>query len=218
MSDPANPFADLRKAWIEAGIIPDGPPPPVIELSEEERAAKVKAEILAQRLEKFKEQCPEQFRAKIKPELLPNLAAWNEADKWFGTFPGLWLWSEQTGRGKTRMLWRKFGVLHVERGRTVLKISGQALAEEYFRYHMEGDPRSFYRWVTRYDVVMIDDLDKVDMSDRRAPRMLRELFDEFYSHKSVVLVTANEPIRYFEGVIGESTSRRMRAVVAEIQF
>jgi len=217
MSDPINPFADLRAEWIAAGIIPVGAPP-VIEPTDEERAAKIKADIAAQRLAKFKEQCPAQFRAKIQPELLPKPEAWKEADKWFGTFPGLWLWSAETGHGKTRMLWRKFGALHVERGRSVFKISGQALAEEYFRYHMEGNPRSFYRWVTMYDVVMIDDLDKIDMSDRRAPRMCRELFDEFYSRKSVVLVTANEPIEYFENTIGGSTSRRMREVVTEIEF
>lgn len=223
MSDePQEPvsFLDaLRKEWIAAGYITDGPlPEPTPPPTPEEEAARVREYIRAQRLEAFKASCPEEFRKKIDRALIPNLAAWDKADSWAGTFPGVWLWSHKTGQAKTRMLWRQFGRLHVERGRTVLKITGQALAEEYFAYHMAGEPRAFYGWVNGYDVVMLDDLDKIDLDDRRAPRMCRELFDELYGNHKPVLVTANEPIAHFQKRIGDSTSRRMSSVCVEVAF
>jgi chromosomal replication initiation ATPase DnaA len=209
---------DIRRQWIEAGIMPAEPAPEPIPLTQSEEEARVRQLVRTQRMDAFKSNCPDEFMHKIDRTLLPNLEAWDKADAWAGTFPGIWLWSHCTGKGKTRMLYRQFGRLHVEQGKAVIKISGQALAEEYFAYHMKGEPRSFYSWMNRYDVVMIDDIDKIDLEDRRAPRMCRELFDEFYSKHKSVLVTANEPIEHFQKRIGDSTSRRMHAVCEEISF
>lgn len=212
-------FAEaLRREWIAAGLMPETPPQPTVPLTEAEEVARTKAEIRSQRLAAFKSNCPVEFRKPIDRALIPNLAAWDQADKWNGSHPGIWIWSLETGRAKSRMLWRQFGRLHVECGRSVLKITGQALAEEYFAYHMSGHPRAFYGWVMGYDVVMLDDLDKMDLDDKRAPRMCRELFDELYSHRRPALVTANEPIAHFQKRIGESTSRRMNEVCTEIKF
>lgn len=212
-------IGSFRANWIAAGLIPDGPPgqlaPPK---TPEEEAAAVRACVRNQRIEVFRSKCPEEFRKKIDRAMIPNVAAWDSADSWKGTFPGIWLWSYKTGEAKTRMLWRQFGRQHVDLGKSVLKITGQALAEEYFGYHMNGEPRSFYRWIGSHDIVMLDDLDKLDLDDRRAPRMCRELFDEFYSWHKPVLVTANEPIAHFEQRIGPSTGRRMSAVCTEVEF
>ena len=116
------------------------------------------------------------------------------------------------------MAWRQYGRLHVERGRSVIKASGQALAEEYFGYHMEGEPRGFYRWLHHGQVLMLDDLDKVDYGEPRYARMMRELWDEIYAHQWPVIVTANEPISYFETTLGASCARRMREATREIRF
>lgn len=208
----------FRAIWAAAGLLPSNADAPVQQLEPRDTPESIAAYIRRQRLEKFREQCPEEFRQKIDVTKIPNRTAWDAADKWDGSHPGLWLWSRETGRAKTRMLWRQFGRLHVERGLTVIKITGQAMAEEYFSYHMDGDPRAFYSWLMGYSVVMIDDLDKLDLDDKRAPRMCRELFDEMYANQKPVLVTANEPISHFQKRIGNSTSRRMEAVCREIQF
>lgn len=210
---------EIRKLWIDAGLITaNAAPAPEAPKTPDEEAASVRAYIRQQRLDAFRSQCPDEFRKAINRDLIPNHAAWDKADVWTGTFPGIWLWSHKSGMAKTRMLWRQFGRLHVDHGKTVLKITGQALAEEYFRYHMDGEPRAFYGWVTRYDVVMLDDLDKIDLEDRRAPRMCRELFDELYSRHKPLLVTANEPIAHFQKRIGDSTGRRMSSLCVEIPF
>ena len=212
-------FVDaLRRDWLAAGLITAEPRQPAIPLTQEQEAERVRLYVRTQRMEAFKTSCPAEFRAKIDRARIPNLDAWDRADAWTGSHPGIWLWSHETGHAKSRMLWRQFGRLHVERGKAVLKISGQALAEQYFGYHMSGNPRAFYHWVMAYDVVMLDDLDKIDLDDKRAPRMCRELFDEFYAHQKPVLVTANEPIAHFQKRVGESTSRRMSEVCAEVKF
>lgn len=203
-------FSDLAGEFH--AMFPDATAPKLDE-------AEVVREMLRnQRMERFKAICPSEFRKPIDRSLLPNVKAWDAADKWAGAFPGIWLWSHETGRAKTRMLWRQFGRLHVGSGKMILKASGQCLAEEYFSAHMDGEPRAFYRWAMKHDIVMIDDIDKLDTSDARAAKMLRELFDCLYSENKPVLATSNEPIAFFERKIGASTARRMREVCVEVCF
>jgi hypothetical protein len=212
-------FADLAAQWREAGILPASAESG--DATAQRAPAKpfdVAAALRAQRLERFREQCPAEFRKPINAALLPNIRAWEKADAWAGGYPGIWLWSHATGRGKTRMAWRQFGRLHVEHGKQIIKATGQALAEEYFAAHMDGQPRSFYRWLMRADLIVIDDADKIDLSDRRYVRMVRELFDELYAHRKPAIVTANEPIAWFAKNCGESCARRMREVCAEVEF
>lgn len=208
---PISPFAALREAWIAAGLI--DPNASVTPSAPPDTATLVREH----RMERFKEQCPAEFLQRIDRTKLPNLKAWDEADAWQIVSPGLWLWSHASGRGKTRMAWRTFGRAHVEQGRHVLKCSGQSLVEEYFECHMLGDPRSFYRRVLSAELLIIDDLDKAEFSERNR-RALRELWDELYSRRKAVLVTANEPIAWFVGPLGESCVRRMREVCREIPF
>lgn len=212
--------ADFRKQWIAAGIMPAEPTEPASPSTQDRKEPDTKALVRASRLNAFKSNCPPEFRKPIDRAKIPSLASWDAADAWNGTCPGLWLWSHESGRAKTRMLWRQFGRMHVERGMSILKISGQSLGEEYFRYHMEGEPRAFYRWIMKYDVVMLDDLDKIDFEagGKRTPRALRELFDGFYENHKPVLVTSNEPIDFFQSRIGLSGARRINEVCKEIKF
>lgn len=216
-------LAEFRRAF---GLVPGAPVPPPLS-PDEERA--LTAELKRRsRLERFLGICPEEFRQRIDPARLAAPAAWAEADAWTGTAPGLWLWSHGTGRGKTRMLWRKFGQLHVERGFGVLRLTGAHLAEEYHDAHARARTADFYTQFRRLDAVFLDDLDKLALPDPDAPRdahaalvngrMVRELFDEFYAHRIPVLVTANEPIAYFAERLGPSAERRLREVCREIEF
>lgn len=189
----------------------------------------IAAIIRRQRLDAFHRQCPPEFHVAIDEAKLPNLQAWKESDAWHGDFPGLWLWSKATGMGKTRMLWRKFGELHVQRGMSVQRTTGLNLAEEYHDAFNRNQTANFYRAICCVQVVMMDDLDKMPLPERnlgfgatehaaRNARMLRELFDTFYEEHTRVVVTANQPIAWFAQRIGESAERRMRAVCVEVNF
>ncbi len=219
----SNAFADIVAQWREAGFLPaqDVPREPV--------RFDATAYVRQQRLERFKEFCPAEFREKIDRTRIPNLAAWDEADVWRGDHPGLFIWSHDTGLAKSRMLWRKFGQLHVEHGKTVVRVTGLNLSEEYHDAYHHNKTSEFYSGLMRFGVVMLDDLDKMPLpelrqgfaqhanADRNA-RMLREIFDRFYQHHTPVLVTANEPMTWFEERIGASGGRRMREVCREIAF
>lgn len=190
-------------------------------------AVDVQQLVRAQRLDHFRSLCPPRFLEKIDRTKIPNLAGWDDADTWTGGCPGVWLWSHETGEAKTRFLWRKFGEFHVEQGKTVARVTGLNLAEEYHDCFVRARTDLFYARFDRVDVVMLDDLDKMDLpaegtsfaeQDRgaRNARMLRELFDKFYEQLTPVLVTANEPIAWFAARIGPSGERRMRAVCREV--
>lgn len=187
------------------------------------------AAVRRQRMETFRRLCPPEFHARIDEKLLPKREAWAEADRWDGSFPGVWLWGEATGDAKSRMLWRKFGMVHVERGLSVQRVSGLNLAEEYADSKRAGRTANFYRHLCGTDAVMLDDLDKMTLPERGLgfskrdeaetnARFLRELFDEFYEQHTPVLVTANRSIAWFGERCGETAERRMRAVCREIVF
>lgn len=211
---------EFRRLWGLAPRDPNAAPLPV---------PTVEDLIRDQRRENFRRFCPKEFQQKIDRTKIPNLAAWDEADKWNGRAPGIWLWSHSTGEAKSRMLWRKFGQLHVEQGRTVVRITGLNLAEDYHDHFNKNATAQFYRHLAgrKGQVVMLDDLDKMPLpaadlgyaervhADRNA-RMLREVFDMFYEEHVPVLVTANEPIAFFAERCGPSTERRMKAVCTEV--
>jgi hypothetical protein len=222
--DPQPIGSFFRKEWERLGLLPaDGQPIP------DPAPPDIGQLVRDQRMERFKEFCPPQFQMKIDRSLVPNLAAWDTADTWAGSHPGVWLWSHDTGEAKSRMLWRKFGQLHVEHRRVVCRITGANLAESYHDAFNNSRTGAVYADLTKYDVVMLDDLDKIplprqgigfaehDQAERNA-RMLREIFDRFYEQLTPVLVTANEPIEWFGLRIGASTERRMRAVCREVEF
>lgn len=205
--DTAQPLAAILGQFPPSARA-DGSTPPPFDIG---------AYLTAQRLARFKELCPAEFRKPIDRALVANPAAWDEADAWNGAHPGLWLWSHETGRGKSRMAWRQFGRGHVRHGKFTIKASGQSLCEDYFAAHMDGEPRAFYKRVLRADLLIIDDLDKAEWNERNK-RTVRELFDELYAHQKAVIVTANEPIAWFADVIGPSCVRRMAEVCREINF
>lgn len=230
---PTTPWViELKKLWIAQGIMPDDNDPVwQARLAEPAKYLNpdIQAEVRAQRLHLFREVCPPEFQKKIDMERISSPVAWAKADLWAGTHPGVWLWSAGTGEAKTRMLWRKFGQLHVEQGKTVLRVSGLNLAERYHDDYNHNDTDRFYNRLQGFQVVMLDDLDKIalpstevgfseDGHAQRNARMLREVFDRFYEWHTPVLVTANEPIAWFAERIGPSTERRMRETCAEIAF
>ena len=59
------------------------------------------------------------------------------------------------------MLWRKFGQMHVECGKAVLRVTGHNLAENYHDSHNRNRSGQFYAELGAFQIVMLDDLDKM---------------------------------------------------------
>lgn len=214
MTTLSTEMAAIAQLWQTAGIIPTAAPQERAAFDEE---AFTREAVRRQRIEFFRTHCAPEFQKTIDRALIKNPSAWDLADKWDES-SGLFIWSHESGRGKTRMAERLRWRAYVNRGKENRCLTGQELGERYFHAHMEGDPRAFYRWLLHYDFLVLDDIDKVNLSDPRSPRVLRELFDELYRTKKPVIVTSNEPIDYFAKTVGESCARRMREVCREIQF
>lgn len=215
---------EFRRAWGLAPRAADAPPAPEPDVSKL---------IEEQRMQNFRRFCPEEFLRPIDRKLIPNGVAWDQGDAWTGSFPGIWLWSTGTGEAKTRLLWRLFGRFHVRQGKTVIRVTGLSLAEDYGDAVRHGRTERFYARFPKHAVVMLDDLDKMvlptiegerqlgfaeDEQASRNARMLRELFDGFYEEHTPVLVTANRNIAWFAARCGPSTERRMMAVCKEIEL
>jgi hypothetical protein len=197
-------------------------PPPFDTVDPESRDRELEALsrdlIQKSRLDYFNTMCPREFCSPIDRTLLRNLNAWDEANKWTpGEYPGIWLWSPETGLGKTRMLWKKVGQAVVS-GKRYIFITGIHLGEWYYECFRDGEPLKFYGRFRNHDVVMLDDLDKYPVDDERAARALRELWDNFYRNHVSVIVSANEPPEFMQERIGHSAYRRITEVCQPIQF
>ena len=171
------------------------------------------------RLKDFKARCPLEFRSNIERAKITSINAWDIADKWKpGEHPGLWLWSHETGRCKTRMAWRKIGQAIVWYGLRYVITSGTGLADLCYENFRDGEPSEFVRRFKGLGFVVIDDVDKFPFNDEKHGRAFRELFDMFYANHVSVLVTSNEPISFVDSKLGESCGRRIHEVCGEIKF
>lgn len=182
--------------------------------------ARAMAEILArQRLEWFRDRCPLEFQAPLCLEKMPApRSVAMKALSWDVAFPGLWLWSTRSGQGKTRTMWALVKVARIEKGRQIYAYTGQQWADEFWRHHMDGTADELWGWLKRWDVLVLDDVDKINVSDVRQQRALRELFDLIYRERMPCLVTSNRPIAWLTEVLGASAERRVRDSFAEISF
>lgn len=201
--------------WDILGI----PRPAVIDpaAAEKDREAVTRAMIKQQRLRNFLDRCPTEFRQRIDRDRLPNPEGWDDADKLIpGHYPGAWVWSAATGMCKTRLAWKKFGEAENRLGLRPVLITGKNLYDLFYSTWRDGAPEEFSRFFKAFDFVILDDLDKFPADDQRAANALRQLFDDFYTRHTSVLVTANMGPREFSERIGDSTFRRFCEVCREV--
>jgi len=193
--------------------------PPAVPVPEE-RFAAASAQILrAQREEAWKRYCPREFQEVIDPARMgAPPGAVRRALAWRCTFPGLWLWSERPGQGKTRTLWALARRARIELGRRVCTYTGQQWADDYWHHHMDGRSDELWGWLRRWDFLALDDVDKVNLADGRQQRALRELFDLIYRERMPCICTANVPIGWVAETLGASAARRVAESCEEIGY
>lgn len=167
----------------------------------------------------FQKKCPVEFRQALDLSKLKNPGAWQEGWAWApGTFPGLWIWSAETGRGKTRFAWHKIGQAFLHTWADPLFVTGVQLYDLAYNKWREGSPGEFRDFFRRRSFVVLDDLDKFYLGKDEIALMLRELFDFFYRERVSVIVTANVPPEQFAATIGGSAQRRILEVCQPIAF
>lgn len=205
---------DILRSW---GVDPTAAPSNVLS---EKALEGVNREILTRdRAKWFEERCPEEFKGAFVPERsrAPHVAL-QQAMLWRGAFPGVWLWSNATGQGKTRMMWTLVRVARVDLGRSILEYTGQQWADEFWRHHMDGKADELWGWLKRWDVLVLDDVDKINVGDVRQQRALREFFDVIYRERKPAIVTANKPPSWIAETLGQSAERRVAESFTAIRF
>ena len=119
---------DWRQLW---GM--SAPPAPLtLEQRQARDDALRRASIRTQRLDRFRALCPPLFLQQIDRANVPNLAAWDEADAWPGSHPGIWLWSPETGEAKT----------HPEQSHRITKAEGYWHSRSHCGSFVSGHARS----------------------------------------------------------------------------
>jgi hypothetical protein len=175
--------------------------------------------LVAQRTKSFFDRCPAEFAVPIdRRRMRAPAAAVDRALSWRATFPGVWLWSEASGQGKTRVLWQLYRIARVDLGKSVLERTGQQWADEVWHHHMEGKSHELWGWLARWDVLVFDDLDKVNIDDQRQVRALREVFDLIRRERMPAVVTTNRPPEWVESAMGGSAERRVVESFTAIRF
>lgn len=194
--ESGNVFADLKGQLKKAfAQLPENPVIPYHLTEEGHRASQ------------FKAGCPKEFCTAINRNILKNPWAFDQVAKWPGTYPGP-LASGPTGQSKTRAAWSVLGRLYVKEGRHITSFTAKRIMEKYFEHHMSGEPARFWSALSRFDVFLLDDIDKFEINDRNCT-VLFELLDWIYANHRAVVCTNNRPRDWWAEKMGTAFARRM---------
>ena len=198
--EPPIDFAELRRK-LEA-LPPE---------TEEEKAARLSAlrsSARLDRLARFKRVCPPEFAGRIDQGLLSNPEAFGRIRDWTGAFPGP-IATGPTGRSKTRAAWSVLGRLIVEDGKTLAWFPVKRLLTEFARYENKDAADEFWRFYRNFDVLFVDDLDKINWQFASEMQALFQFFDWIYRDHRPCVTTTNKDRKWWADKMGDAFARRL---------
>lgn len=160
------------------------------------------------RLSKFRRICPPEFMQRIDRSLLANPAAFDSVAKWDGHFPGP-LASGATGSAKTRAVWSALGRLNVEEGRSFAWFPVKRLITEFVRYESKDAADEFWRFYRGFNVLFVDDLDKINWQFESEGAALFQFYDWAYRDNRPVITTTNKDRAWWANKQGDAFARRL---------
>lgn len=193
-------FAEMRRRL--ASLPPETP---------EERAATEAAKRAVARGERiacFKRACPAEFSGKVDRGLLSDPAAFDAVANWRGSFPGP-IASGPTGRSKTRAVWSALGRLSVDEGRTFAWFPVKRLLTEFARYESKNIADEFFRYYRIFDVLFVDDLDKINWQFESEMQALFQFYDWIYRDHRPCVTTTNKDRKWWADKMGDAFARRL---------
>jgi DNA replication protein DnaC len=157
---------------------------------------------------RFMEICPEQFRASIERSRLTNTGAFDEVLKWSGAFPGPCLYGK-TGTAKTRAAWRLLHQLFVRENRTFAWFPVKRLITEFEQYEAKNLADEFYRQYNFFNVLFVDDVDKINWQFESQAAALFSFYDWIYRTKKPCITTTNKDRKWWADKMGDAFTRRL---------
>lgn len=160
------------------------------------------------RMSDFKNICPEEFCQKIDPTQMPNTDAFGRITAWQGGYPGI-LAHGDTDTAKTRAAWSVLGRLYVKQGKSFTWFPVKRLIDEMSRYEKKDLASEFYKQLDFYDLVMVDDIDKINWQFDKAPEFLFQFYDWIYREHRPCITTTNKNREWWIEKMGEAFARRL---------
>lgn len=182
--------------------------PPETEEEKAEREKKLAATIRADRYATWRRVCPPEFQPKVDRSLLRNPTAFDKVAAWDGAFPGV-LATGGTGTGKTRAAWIGLGRLIVNEGRSLAWFPVARLVAEYERYEKIDLLDEFFRRYAGFNVLFVDDLDKINWQFESETKALFAFYDWVYRERRPCLTTTNKDRAWWAERMGDAFARRL---------
>jgi hypothetical protein len=161
-----------------------------------------------ERLTKFRNICPDEFRAKIDRAKVPNPEAFDLVALWDGSFPGPCA-SGKTKTAKTRAAWSALGRLYVKQNKPFAWFPVRRLVTELEGYETKGFADEFFRNYAHFAVLMVDDLDKINWQFESQQAMLFAFYDWVYRSKRPCISTTNKTRKWWADKMGDAFARRL---------
>lgn len=193
-------FAEMRRRILSL-------PPETAEEREAARTAKAAAE-RAERISRFKRACPPEFSGRVDRGLIGNPDAFDRVTAWAGAFPGP-LASGPTGKSKTRAAWSVLGRLTVDGGKTLAWFPVKRLLTEFARYESRDIADEFWRYYRTFDVLLVDDLDKINWQFESEMQTLFQFYDWIYRDHRPCVTTTNRDRKWWAEKMGDAFARRL---------
>lgn len=187
-------LSTMQSIWKSLPEIPDAVTPKDYE--ERERAAE------------FKTVCPAEFYRPIERRFLTNPGAFDAVAGWNGLYPGP-MAAGATGTGKTRAAWAALGRLYVKQGKPFVWFPVRRLIAKMEWYEESRCPEEFFRMVSAYPLVMVDDLEKINWQFQSHSELLFSFYDWVYRNHRPCLTTTNMTREWWANKMGDAFARRM---------
>lgn len=161
-----------------------------------------------ERLACFRKICPPEFQAKIDRDQLASQPAFDAVCAWTGTFPGI-LCHGPTGTAKTRACWSTIGRLMVNEARSLAWFPVKRLITEFARYESKDLADEFWRFYRGFNLLFVDDLDKINWQFESESSALFQFYDWIYRERRPCLTTTNHTRQWWSDKMGDAFARRL---------
>lgn len=149
-----------------------------------------------------------EFLKTVDRSQLRNPAAFDLVAGWDGKFPGP-IATGPTGYSKSRAAFSAIGRLFVKENRPFTWFPVLRLISEFTRYEKKDLTDEFYRHLTHYPVLLVDDVDKINWAFESQPGVLFQFYDWVYRAKRPCITTTNKDRAWWVDHMGEPFVRRL---------
>lgn len=161
-----------------------------------------------ERLSRFRRVCPPEFMQKIDRTLLTNTEAFDSVAQWDGRFPGP-LAVGKTDTAKTRAAWSALCRLNVNEKKSFAWFPVKRLLTEFVRYESKDLADEFWRYYRGFNVLFVDDVDKINWAFESETTALFQFYDWVYRDNRPVITTTNRDRQWWEQALGPAFARRL---------